>query len=184
MNVIVTMAGEGARFKKAGFCAPKHMILVKGKTLFEWALISLTNFFDNKFIFVARKSHKTSGFIKEKCSTLGINDMQIKEIDYLTKGQADTVMEAEEQIADLGEEVVVYNIDTYVEAYELKQEDIKGDGWVPVFETEGVRWSFVRFGADFRVTEMTEKIRISEYGTIGLYYFKSFNLFKYAYNQY
>lgn len=184
MNVIVTMAGEGARFKKKGICTPKHMILVKDKTLFEWALISLANFFDNKFLFVIRKSHNTRGFVREKCSTSGIKEIKIKEIDYLTKGQATTAMEAEELITALDEEIIIYNIDTYVEAEELKPEHIRGDGWVPVFKTEGDQWSFVKFESDGRVTEVTEKNRISQYGSIGLYYFKSFSLFKNAYNEY
>ena len=46
MNIVVTMSGEGRRFKDIGFDIPKHEIEVKGKTLFEWAILSLTNFFD------------------------------------------------------------------------------------------------------------------------------------------
>jgi len=184
MNIVIAMAGEGTRFKKKGIYTPKHMILVKEKTLFEWALISLANFFDNKFIFVARKSHNTGGFVRKKCSSLGIKEIKIKEIDYLTKGQAATVMEAEELIADLDEEIIIYNIDTYVEAEELKPKHIRGDGWVPVFKAEGDQWSFVKFETDYRVIEMTEKNRISQYGSVGLYYFKSFRLFKNAYNEY
>lgn len=184
MNVIITMAGEGKRFKKDGIRIPKHMIMIKGKSLFEWALLSLTNFIDNKFIFVTRKFHNTPDFIREKCSTFGIKELKIKEIDYLTDGQAATVMEAEELITDLDEEIIIYNIDTYVEAVELNPEHIRGEGWVPVFETEGDHWSFVKFKSDGRVTAMAEKDRISQYGSIGLYYFSSFSLFKNAYNEY
>lgn len=178
------MAGEGLRFKKAGYCIPKHEVSVRGKTLFEWALRSLENFFDNKFIFVVRKSDNTSNFVETKCKRLGIRDIDIKEINYLTTGQAATAMEIEEWLDDSDEEIIIYNIDTYVEAGEIKPEYIVGYGWVPVFIAEGDKWSFAKFGADFRVIKTTEKVRISEYGTIGLYYFKSFNLFKEAYIRY
>jgi len=183
-NIIITMAGEGSRFKKAGFDEPKHMIEVKGKTLFEWAILSLKNFFDEKFIFITRKHHNTTDFIKKKCADLGIKDFAIKELDYLTEGQASTVLKSEELIPDLNEEIIIYNIDTFVEPDQLHPKDIKGDGWVPAFKAEGDRWSFVKFDSDEKVTKVTEKIRISNFGTIGLYYFKSFNLFKKIYEEY
>ena len=41
ITVIITMAGLGTRFRKAGYQVPKYMIEAKGKTLFEWSLDSL-----------------------------------------------------------------------------------------------------------------------------------------------
>ena len=184
MNIIIAMAGEGSRFKKVGFNIPKHMIEVNNKSLFEWSLLSLKNFFDNRFIFVTRKSHHTTKFIQEKCNKLGIKKVIIKEINYCTKGQAATALEAEDKISDLNEEIIIYNIDTYVEPAHLKPEYIEGDGWVPAFKAEGDKWSFVKFGDDLKVTGITEKIRISEFGTIGFYYFKSLALFKKCYASY
>ncbi len=184
MNIIITMAGEGRRFKQIGIIKPKHMIEVKGKTLFEWSILSLKNFYDMNFIFITRKSHNSTDFIKEKCRSLGIKGYTIKEINYLTKGQAETALITEEIITDLGDDIIIYNIDTYVEPNQLKPEHIKGDGWIPAFEAEGDRWSFVKIDTDFKVKDITEKIRISDYGTIGLYYFKSFKLFSMLYFKY
>ena len=175
------MAGEGRRFKQIGIIKPKHMIEVKGKTLFEWSMHSLKNFYDKNFIFITSKSHNSTDFIKEKCRSLGIKDYTIKVINYMTKGQAETALITEENIADIDKDIIIYNIDTYVEPNQLKPEHIKGDGWIPAFEAEGDRWSFVKIDTDFRVTDITEKIRISNLGTIGLYYFKSFKLFKMLY---
>jgi len=179
LKIIITMAGEGSRMKK--FKVPKHMIKVMGKTLFEWSISSLKNFFGCEFIFIARKSHNASKFIEEKCREFGIKNFCIKEIDRTTKGQAETVLEAE---ANPDEEIIIYNIDTYVNPKQLKPEDIKGNGWIPAFEAEGDRWSFVKFDKNFKVTKITEKIRISKFGTVGLYYFKSFKLFKECYEKY
>ena len=178
------MAGEGRRFKEIGITTPKHIIEVKGKTLFEWAMLSLKNFYDKHFIFIARKSHSASDFIKKRCMLLGIKNFSIKEINYLTKGQAETARRAEETITDPNDEIIIYNVDTYVEPDQLKPENIKGDGWVPAFKAEGDRWSFVKFANDLKVAEIAEKIKISEFGTIGLYYFKSFNLFRHCYHSY
>jgi NDP-sugar pyrophosphorylase family protein len=184
MNIIITMAGEGARFQKQGISVPKPMIMVNGRTLFTWALTSLANFFHNKFFFIVRKSHNACDFVREECGLLGIKSLAIKELDRLTPGQAATVLEAESLLGDKGEEVLIYNIDTYVEPEELHPRMVRGEGWVPVFEAAGEHWSFVKMSERGRVCEMTEKIRISPYGSIGLYYFQSFDLFKYAYSEY
>ena len=178
------MAGEGRRFKEIDIAMPKHMIEVKGKTLFEWSMLSLKNFFDKNFIFISRKSHDSNDFIKEKCRSLWIKSFRVKEIDHLTKGQAETALAVEEEITDPEDEIIIYNIDTYVEPDQLRPEDIKGDGWIPAFKVEGDRWSFVKFDNDLKVTEITEKKRISEFGTIGLYYFQSFKLYKTCYTSY
>ncbi len=184
MNIIITMAGEGRRFKEIGITKPKHMIEAKGKTLFEWAMLSLTNFCDESFIFITRKNHNALLFVREKCRFLGIKNILIKEIDGLTKGQAETALAAEEMIRDPKDSIIIYNIDTYVEPKQLNPAHIKGDGWVPAFGVEGDRWSFVKINENQQVIDVTEKVRISPYGAIGLYYFSSFNLYKRLYNEY
>ncbi|MDO8470751.1 MAG: glycosyltransferase family 2 protein [bacterium] len=183
MNVIITMAGEGRRFQEAGIATPKPMIEVKGKSLFEWAVGSLKNFYDHPFFFLSRQSMHASSFIEEKARALGISAVSVKEIPGLTRGQAETVLLAEDMVQDLGDPILIYNIDTFVEPEYLKPEDIRGDGWVPAFRADGDHWSFVRLDEESRVLEITEKVRISEYGTIGLYYFSSFNVFKNLYEK-
>ena len=184
MYIIIPMAGDGTRFKKVGLNQPKHMITVKNKTLFEWSILSLQNFFSEQFIFIVRKSHNAKNFIQKKCLKLGIDNYKIKEIDHLTTGQATTVLKAKNLIKDFAKGILIYNIDTYVEPDQLKPNDIKGQGWIPAFKASGTKWSFVKTDKNNKVNQITEKIRISNYGCIGLYYFKSFNLFEKCYNNY
>lgn len=44
MNIVITMAGLGMRFKKAGYETPKYKIEVKGKTLFRMVNAYLRKF--------------------------------------------------------------------------------------------------------------------------------------------
>lgn len=44
IDVVITMGGLGARFRKMGCQVPKYMIEAKGKTLFEWSMISLEGY--------------------------------------------------------------------------------------------------------------------------------------------
>ena len=73
---IITMAGLGSRFRKAGYNVPKFMITAKEKTLFEWSMESLNDFKSNsKYIFIIRDENGVEDFIKEKC-----NEMRIEKI--------------------------------------------------------------------------------------------------------
>ena len=52
---------------------------------------------------------------------------------------------------------MIYNIDTYVEAYEMKTEQIAGDGFIPCFHAPGEHWSFAKLDANGKVVEVREK---------------------------
>lgn len=185
MNIIITMAGLGSRFREAGYNVPKYMIEAKGKTLFEWSIESLQDYnaYVNKYIFIVRVEDKAENFIRQKCEIYGIVNVEIIEIDYLTDGQATTAMLGINRCND-GESIMIYNIDTYVEAHEMKYADILGDGHIPCFHGEGDHWSFVKLNDNDEVIEVREKVRISDNCTLGAYYFKSAELYKSLYNDY
>lgn len=185
MEIVITMAGLGSRFQKAGYKEPKFMIKAFGKTLFEWSMDSLIGYNDEstKYTFVVRKECNAKDFIVEKMKKYGIDKCNIIEIDYLTDGQATSCMLAKEYW-DKDDELLIYNIDTYVEPNELKREDIKGDGFIPCFNAPGDHWSFVKTDETGKVVEIREKKRISDNCTIGVYYFKSCGLYEKMYNEY
>ena len=185
MIVIITMAGLGSRFRKAGYNCPKYMIEAKGKTLFDWSMDSLVGYNKNvsKYIFVVRKEDDSEKFIREHMANYGISNIEIVGIDYLTDGQATTCMLAI-PYCNPDEDIMVYNIDTYVEPNEMKYEDISGDGHIPCFHADGDHWSFVKLDENGNVIEVREKQRISENCTLGAYYFKSARLYKKLYEEY
>ncbi len=120
MNIIITMAGLGSRFRKAGYYCPKYMIEAKGKTLFDWSMDSLVGYNNNvnRYVFVVRAEDHAESFIREHCASYGIQDVKIVELDYLTDGQATTCMLAIPH-CNADEAIMVYNIDTYVEPNEM-----------------------------------------------------------------
>jgi dTDP-glucose pyrophosphorylase len=185
MTIVITMAGEGSRFRKAGYNIPKYEIMARGKTLFEWSLDSLIDYnkYVDKYIFVVRKEDKAIEFIKRVCEKRKIDNIDIIEIDYLTDGQATTCMLALSK-SDSDSQLLVYNIDTYVEYGEMKYTDIKGDGHIPCFHAEGDHWSFVKVDEDGKAVEVREKKRISDNCTLGAYYFSSIQLYKELYRGY
>lgn len=184
MKIIITMAGEGSRFRKVGYKIPKHEIEIKGKTLFEWSMLSLKNFFDEEFIFVVRKNNYNEKILKELCAKLEIKKTIIKEIEILTDGQATTAFLCDELLSN-NEDILIYNIDTYISGNEIIKKEIqKYDGYIPVFKSEGEKWSFIKLDKKNKIEDVVEKIRVSDLGSIGMYYFKKWKDYKEVYLKY
>mgnify|MGYP000886744171 FL=1 len=183
MNIVITMGGLGERFRKAGYTVPKYEIEARGKSLFEWSMLSLKDFWQERFIFLVRAEDRAKSFIEEQCKKLGVENIYIVELDHLTKGQAETAMYAHEYW-DAEASMLIYNIDTYVEPGHLKMSDMTGDGAIPCFFTEGTHWSFVRLDERGRVVEVREKKRISDHCSLGAYYFRSCNLYADLYRRF
>lgn len=187
LDIVITMGGLGSRFRKMGYTVPKYMIEAKGKTLFEWSMISLDGFKKqaDQYIFIAMRDETcdVESFINLKCSELGLENYHIIILDYLTDGQATTAMMAS-KYWNPEHALLIYNIDTYVESGEMNSEELKGDGFIPCFQAEGDHWSFVRLDKLGQVVEIKEKQRISNYCTLGAYYFKTCALYKELYDEY
>lgn len=187
LDVVITMGGLGSRFRKMGYTVPKYMIEAKGKTLFEWSMISLEGYKEqvNQYIFVAMKDEAcdVETFINLKCDEMGLANYHVIILDYLTDGQATTAMIAS-KYWNAEHALLIYNIDTYVEAGEMNSQELKGDGFIPCFQAEGDHWSFVRLDENGKVVEIKEKKRISNHCTLGAYYFKTCQLYKALYNEY
>ena len=187
IDIVITMGGLGSRFRKMGYDFPKYMIEAKGKTLFEWSMISLEGFKDSadKYIFIALKDEKkdVESFIETELKKLDIKKYHIIIIDELTDGQATTAMLAK-KYWNSENSLLIYNIDTYVEKNEMKTSQLKGDGFIPCFQAPGNHWSFVRLNENNEVVEIKEKERISNYCTIGAYYFKTCKLYQNLYDEF
>lgn len=187
LDIVITMGGLGSRFRKMGYTVPKYMIEAKGRTLFEWSLLSLEGYKDivNQYIFIAMRDETcdVEAFITGKCEELGLVDYHIIILDYLTDGQATTAMLARKYWQPENG-LLIYNIDTYVEPGEMNSRELKGDGFIPCFQAEGDHWSFVRLDEAGKVVEIKEKKRISNYCTLGAYYFKTCQLYRDLYEEY
>lgn len=187
IDVVITMGGLGSRFRKMGYRIPKYMIEAKGKTLFEWSMISLEGYAAevNQYIFIAMKDEEADveDFIRGQCQKIKILNYHIILLDHLTDGQATTASLAE-KYWNPDHALLIYNIDTYVESGEMNSAQLKGDGFIPCFQAEGDHWSFVRLDDEGKVAEIKEKQRISNYCTLGAYYFKTCKLYQNLYEEY
>lgn len=184
-TVVITMAGRGSRFRDAGFDVAKYEIVVHGRTLFAWSLLSLSSWLvpGTRVVLVARREDAAAAFVARECALLGIDDWALVQLDATTDGQATTVLAAEPEVTDPDAPVLIYNIDTHVQPAALDAARARGAGWIPTFPGEGSAWSFARADEHDRVLEVREKERISPDATVGLYWFASFTLYRDLYDE-
>ena len=173
-NIVITMAGRGSRFYEAGYTVPKYEIMAHGRSLFDWSMLSLKNFLspDSRVIFVCLAENKSADYVQRQSAALGLQDVHVVELAQLTDGQATSAYVSRE-LWRPDEPLLIYNIDTYVNPRALQPTQIRpgSDGWVPCFQVPGEHWSFVKLGEDGWATDLAEKQRISDFASIGLYWF-------------
>jgi dTDP-glucose pyrophosphorylase len=184
-TAIITMAGFGRRFANAGYTVPKYRIVVHGRSLLTWAMLSLRDFIEahTTFVFVARSDDCAEDFILREATAVGIFRADVVQLPKPTDGQATTALAARPAVVDPKAPMFIYNIDTFVHPDFLAAVNVRGDGWIPCFPGEGDAWSFAAVDRTGRVLQVCEKHRISPHATVGLYWFSSFDLYADVYTR-
>lgn len=178
---VIPMMGKSSRFAKAGYSQPKYMLPLVGETVFDHVVRSFACYFDSdEFVFVVPASNLVSEFVSKRCVALGLSNYRVLELAGSTSGQAETVSLALQSVP-MDEPLYVYNADTFRPGF--RKPDTGGvHGLLDVFEGDGEHWSFVDPGPGNTVVRTTEKERISDLCSDGLYYFASGEIFQEAYS--
>ena len=176
---IIPMAGLSSRFFKAGYTKPKYQLDLNGETVFSWSVRSFEHYFKtDKFIFIYRNVYETKDFLEVEIKNLGITDYELVCLPEEILGQADTVYQGIANI-DSNEEIYIFNIDSRIIDFIKPKWAAECDGYLEVFKGEGEHWSFALAEENSRrVIRTTEKERISDLCSDGLYYFKKKSVFE------
>ena len=173
MNIVIPMAGAGSRFANAGYTKPKPFIDVLVKPMICHVLYNL-NMPNVKFIMLTRAEHyineqETINWIRENYN------VQFVLIDKLTEGAACTVLHAHRLINN-DNSLLIANSDQIVDMnicdYINNSEERELDGSVLCFQDNDKKWSYAKLDNNGFITEIREKEVISDYATVGIYYFK------------
>ncbi|CAB4145926.1 HAD_like domain containing protein [uncultured Caudovirales phage] len=172
-NVLIPMAGEGSRFKSAGYNNPKPLIDVNGKTMIQTVVDNIG--IDARYIFVARKEdenkYKLSEYLPSICKDF-ILILQDKKLD----GAALSALLAKDYINN-DSPLIIANSDQYLIWNNKKtiKEFIKSgiDGAILTFSATDTKWSFVKQNKFGFVDAVAEKNAISDEATCGVYYWKT-----------
>ena len=137
-------------------------------------------------MFIHRHDDGSNEFIQQACKKLNIESYILKEIDFDTRGQAETVALGLENLnkEQMKESIYIFNIDSFLLNFKKPSTNFlkNTSGYLELFNGDGDHWSFAKVEGDF-VIKTTEKIRISNLCSNGLYYFSTANLFMDVFNE-
>ncbi len=182
--IIIPMLGKSTRFFSAGYAQPKYQLPLGDGTVFSSSVQSFEKYFDSEpFLFLVRQDHKARTFVAAEATRLGIKDYRIIEFSRETRGQADSVMLGSSDYHD-NVPILIFNIDTIRHNFIYPDAKKIGDGFLEVFKGDGDGWSFIEPGVGMTVLSTTEKERISDLCSNGLYFFSRIADFREAFDNY
>ncbi len=185
--IVIPMAGLSRRFREAGYDRPKYMLQAGGMSLFDHSVGSFESVFDSaQFLFIYRDVEGTDAFVRESVEALGIKNAKFAVLDIETRGQAETVALGLKQAGIQPDQpLTVFNIDTIRPDFQFGPAYLQSEGCLEVFQGAGDGWSFVESDPQNpgKVVRTTEKLRISDLCSTGLYSFGSVATFFAAYEK-
>lgn len=180
------MAGEGSRFRNAGWTTPKPLIELKGKPLFVRAIESVkVAGAPMKYSFIVRQEHIDEYGIDRPIRSI-LPDAMVYSVEKTTRGAVETCLVAEAGIAD-DDAVVVMDCDLEFESAGYRAlisealacpADKATGGALVSFESDLPRYSYAETDAGGRVLRTAEKEVISSHALCGAYFFASGREFK------
>ena len=178
MNIVIPMAGEGSRFRERGYSFPKPLIPVQNKTMIQVVVESLG--ITGRYVFLCRAEH-LKAYAMEAMLKLFVKEFAIVEVPGLTEGAACTVLLAKELI-NTEDELVIANSDQWIRwdpsRFLTYLRNEKADGGIVTFRSTHPKWSYAKLDPqEYAVTEVAEKVPISNHATVGIYYFRQGRMF-------
>lgn len=201
--VVMPMAGDGQRFKDAGYDTPKPLIEVDGKPLFIHAIESLSfrKIYDIHYVFVCRQEHDKNGEfttqIVRNMLDIGYspNKFSIVYLDHKTRGSLETIMTALKMYQEkesISYDTRILSIDcdfgfccnSYISLIEHEVEDsYECHPAVMTFYAKDPKYSFIAPNMG-RVDRTAEKKVISSYAIAGCYFLGEYGKLLEMYQKY
>ena len=178
-NILIPMAGAGSRFAKEGYVMPKQLIMVEDNQMIDWSLKCIDK--NNCNLIFCVRQEQISNFSLDKIlkSRYG-NDITIVVVDRLTDGSVSTCLLAEEYINN-DSPLVIYTLDVFFQPTFTPNFDDNSDGCILTFKSNNPAYSYAKLNEDGYVTETAEKQVISDLAAVGVYTYKTGEMFvKYA----
>lgn len=173
LTVLIPMAGLGSRFEKAGYSFPKPLIDVGGKTMIQCVVESLG--IQAKYVYLVQRTHNDKYNLRALLNLITPNCTVI-DVDGLTEGSACTTLLARGHI-DTDKPLLIANSDQIVDwnstefLYKMNNRGVAGG--ILTFPSSHIKWSYAEVDENGYVKRVAEKMPISPYATVGIYWFRS-----------
>jgi capsule biosynthesis phosphatase len=179
MIIIIPLGGIGKRFSDYGFKDPKPLVQVQGKKIISWVISSLK--LSNKDKIYILYNHLLEEFNFERRILAEYSNVNFFKLPKSTKGPAETIslfckFMQKEPIID---PVFILDGDIFYSTNIISKLKNKKNSCILYFNTNEKKpiYSYIKIDKNHRVTDIAEKVKISQNANIG-YFFLSFELLK------
>lgn len=193
MYIIIPLGGKGERFLNSGYSNPKPLIQVFNKEIICYLLDNLIRFIDykkDKIYIVYNNDLELSNFSQFINNKYPFSYIHLLKLSYQTKGAAETINLGIKHILKsnihlFSENCLLLDADTFytiniIEIIRNKNENVvfyfndNKKSKIPLF-------SYISLDENNKITDIKEKIKISNNANTGAYFFKSIHeLLKYS----
>lgn len=167
IQVIIPCAGEGSRFKEAGFTKPKPFIDVFGRPMIKRVIENIVPK-GRPYILTVLARPETA----DQISRMLRPQDRVIVVDKLTEGAACTLLLAKPFITQ--EPILIANCDQIVDVMidDFLSKARKTAGLIMCFKSRAKKWSYAKTYYN-RVIRVAEKQPISTKATVGIYYYQN-----------
>lgn len=179
-QILIPFAGIGKRFEKSHPDTPKPFIDVCGKPMLERVIENL-NSNEVEFIFVSQVKNLNDNRFKKIIKNI---KHKLVEAPDFTDGPACSCLLAE-KILEKEKPLIITNCDQIILDFNLENllkfsKKNMANGIVGVFHSNSSKNSYIKIDKDFKVSEIKEKIVISNIATNGLHFWENAELFLFS----
>ena len=179
MFIIIPLGGLGTRFKKFGYNNPKPLVNVFGKPIIFWLLDNLNLNYIDKILIPYNKELKKYNFEDELMNKYPKYKFKFLELDGDTRGATETVLKMLDILStDISDcPILSLDGDNFYNCDIINQWN--GDNKIFTFEdyNNDPIYSYIKFNNE-KITDIVEKIKISDYACCGSYGFNSWKSLK------
>ncbi|OSM04906.1 sugar phosphate nucleotidyltransferase [Magnetofaba australis] len=185
MNLILCMAGLYRRFRDAGYEQPKFLLPWQGDVIIGHILEEMLQdgAFDNLLLVANRRDAAHRAALASIVARHGYSERNLIFIDD-TRGQAETALLGAHYVMDelqpADQRLAFHNIDTILygrDYHRIAEALTTADGYIDVFPADSPAYSYVTVDDAYRVTDIAEKVVISNHATTGFYGFRTPQLY-------
>lgn len=185
VQLVIPAAGNGQRFKNAGFNTIKPLIPVFEIPMINWVIANFSSDLLSRIIIISKFEDELHE-LKNNWFKKNPIDIEFCLLPDQTQGPADTVSRVKD-IIDLKAPMVVANSDQFVdsELTEFLNRTIQGpeDGMLLSMTAHSTKWSYIGRRRDGQINKVVEKMEISNEATVGIYGWKQAIHFFYSYEK-
>lgn len=171
IQLIIPAAGAGTRFREVGLLVPKPLIEIGGYPMILWVMSNFDLSERDSVIIVCQKADELPRKLQHYLGRFLCN-VDFVEIEGLTTGPASTV-ELALPLLNPTWPIVVANSDQYISGdlseFMSSARSANYSGTILTMLASGKKWSYVGRDGYGNISQVVEKLEISEEATVGIY---------------